>query len=304
NGSTSSCEPLTVGKADTTLSTDIHDAAHNVITSAALGDTVHDSTTLSGKVGTITPTGSASFTFYPNGSCTAGTGSSAGSASLVYPTAHPSSDEGPLSTGSYSFKATYGGDGNYNGSTSSCEPLTVGKADTTLSTDIHDAAHNVITSAALGDTVHDSATLSGKVGTITPTGSVSFTFYPNGSCTAGTGSSAGSASLVYPTAHPSSDEGPLSTGSYSFKATYGGHGNYNGSTSSCDPLTVGKADTTLSTHTPYPARSSSALAALGDTVHDSATLSGKVGTITPTGSVSFTFYPNGSCTAGTGSSAG
>ena len=58
--------------------------------------------------------------------------------------AHPSTSQGPLQAGSYGFKATYSGDGNFNGSTGTCEPLTVNKAQLTAATTIHNASHSAI----------------------------------------------------------------------------------------------------------------------------------------------------------------
>ncbi len=51
-----------------------------------------------------------------------------------------SNPEGPLAAGSYSFEATYSGDANYAGSTSTCEPLTISAGTTTTDTVINDAA--------------------------------------------------------------------------------------------------------------------------------------------------------------------
>ena len=45
----------------------------------------------------------------------------------------------------------------------------------TVATDVHDAQHAVVTSAAIGSTVHDKATVSGSGGT--PTGTVDFTVW-------------------------------------------------------------------------------------------------------------------------------
>ncbi|HLO30005.1 MAG TPA: Ig-like domain repeat protein, partial [Anaerolineales bacterium] len=288
NGSTSPCEPLTVGKANTTTSTEIHDGTHAVVTSVALGTTVHDSATVSGS-GFGTPTGSVTFTFYTAGDQCTGASVAAGTVTLDGSgVAHPSSSEGPLAAGSYSFQATYSGDGNYNGSTSPCEPLTVGKANTSTSTEIHDATHAAVTSVALGTTVHDSATVSGT-GFGTPTGSVTFTFYTAGDQCTGSSVAAGTVALASGVAHPSSDEGPLAAGSYSFQATYSGDGNYNGSTSPCEPLTVGKANTSTVTTIHDATHNAVTSVALGTTVHDSATVNGS-GFGTPTGSVTFTFF--------------
>src|SRR6185436_2803636 len=85
--------------------------------------------------------------------------------------------------GSYSFKAVYAGAGNYNGSTGACEPLTVGAINSSTVTDIHDAAHAVVTSVTVGTVVHDKATVTGTAAGGVPTGNVTFTWYTNGTCT-------------------------------------------------------------------------------------------------------------------------
>src|SRR5512140_3662937 len=64
------------------------------------------------------------------------------------------------------------------------------RAATTVDVVIHDAAHNVITAAPVGTSVHASATVSGAAGT--PTGTIDFTWYASPDCStapvpAGTG---------------------------------------------------------------------------------------------------------------------
>ena len=78
----------------------------------------------------------------------------------------------------------------------------------------------------------------GTIGGFTPTGSVDFTFYANGTCT-GAGSSAGTVALDGSgVAHPSQNRGPLAAGAYSFRAHYNGDANYLAGDSACEPLTV------------------------------------------------------------------
>src|SRR5581483_11725536 len=280
-GSTADCEPLTVTKADTSTATQIHDGDHQVVTSVPLGTAVHDSATVTSANTSFKPTGTVSFTFYGNGECS-GDGVAAGSAPLDGEgVADGSSVTSALAAGSYSFRAHYGGDSNFNASEGPCEPLTVTKADTSTATEVHDGDHQVVTSVPLGSTVHDSATVTSANDSFDPTGTVSFTWYANGECS-GEGSAAGSASL---------------------RAHYGGDSNFNASEGPCEPLTVTKADTSTATEVHDGDHQVVTSVPLGSTVHDSATVTSANDSFDPTGTVSFTWYANGEC-SGEGSSAG
>jgi len=109
---------VTVGKLTPTITTDIHNAAHTIVTSVPAGATVHDSATVSGTG--AAPTGTVDFTWYSTLNCT-GAPTAAGSVAISGGTAHPSNSEGPLNAGSYSFKAHYNGDANYKPGNSACE---------------------------------------------------------------------------------------------------------------------------------------------------------------------------------------
>ena len=61
-------------------------------------------------------------------------------------------------------------------------------ASTTV-TVIHDAAHATVTSVPAGTTVHDQATVTGGLGT--PTGTVTFSWFTNGTCTGTRGGDVG-----------------------------------------------------------------------------------------------------------------
>src|SRR5204862_788545 len=88
----------------------------------------------------------------------------------------------------------YNGSTIYNGSTGDCEPLPATKLASATATDVHNAAHEVITSAAIGSTVHDSAKVTGTAAGGTPTGNVTFTLYQGTTCS-GEGSAAGTVDL-------------------------------------------------------------------------------------------------------------
>ncbi|HXQ43585.1 MAG TPA: Ig-like domain repeat protein, partial [Acidimicrobiales bacterium] len=227
---TGACEPFTVGRAPSTTVTSVQ-LAGTTVTSVPLGSTVTDLATVTGAAGTST--GTVTFTYFTNGTC-ATTGTSAGTISLVAGSAS-SNSEGPLVAGSYSFQATYNGDGTYASSTGTCEPFTVTMASSSTVTSVQ-LGGKTVTSVTQGATVTDLATVTGT-GAGTPTGTVTFTFFTNGTCTA-TGTSAGTVSLVSGSA-TSNSEGPLTAvGTDSFQATYNGDGNYTGSTGKCEPFTV------------------------------------------------------------------
>jgi hypothetical protein len=285
-----------------TISTDIHTAAHTIVTSVALGTTVHDQATVTGAPG-LDPTGSVTFTFYTTASDCTGASVGAGTVALVSGVAHPSTSQGPLAAGSYSFQASYPGDSHYNAATSACEPLTVTKATPTNVTEIHDATEAVVTGVALGTTVHDQATVTG-IPAFDPTGSVTFTFYTTASDCTGASVGAGTVALVSGVAHPSTSQGPLAAGSYSFRASYPGDTNYNAVTSDCEPLTVNKADTTTATEIHDGTHTVVTSVPAGTTVHDQATVSESNPSFSPTGSVTFTFYTAASDCTGASVAAG
>ena len=96
----------------------------------------------------------------------------------------------PGASGSFAFQASYSGDGTYNGSTGPCEPLIVTKVASSTVTVIHNAAHQVVTSVPAGTTVHDQATVTG-CGLATPTGTVTFDWFTNGTCAGRAGGDVG-----------------------------------------------------------------------------------------------------------------
>jgi len=80
------------------------------------------------------------------------------------------------------------------------QPLTVTEVDPLVTTDIHNAAHAIVTSVAVGTTVHDSATVSGPAGLPTPSGNVTIQWFTNNECTGDPADSSAATALVDGTA--------------------------------------------------------------------------------------------------------
>src|SRR6266566_4039344 len=299
-GSTSPCEPFTVGASS--VSTVVFDASTFSAWSGSEvgGASAYDTATVNVNASFVYPTGTIVYAFYTNGACS-GTGVTESVTLYAGSSVPSSSTHGPLAPGSYSFRAVYSGDSHFVGSTSPCEPFIV----SSVSTVVFDASTFSAWSGSetTGTSAYDAATMSTS-GTLVATGTVSYTFYTNGGCT-GAGSTAGTVLLMSTGAVPiSNTDGPLAAGSYSFRAVYSGDTNYAGSTSPCEPFSVNIGPSATST-TVFDASTNAPWSGSevgGASAYDTGTVSGVPG-VTPTGTVSYTFYTNGGCT-GTGASAG
>jgi Bacterial Ig-like domain (group 3) len=134
------------------------------------------------------------------------------------------------------------GPDTFNTVTTAAAPATVDRpADCTVPsstvTVIHNATHQVVTSVSQGTTVHDQATVSGSAGT--PTGTVTFKWFTNGSCTGDAAATSSPVTLVSGVADASAfAQTPNVSGTYGFQATYAGDSTYDGSTGACEPLVV------------------------------------------------------------------
>ena len=110
-----------VEKAEPTISTQVHDVNHMDMTNGTVsaGTPVHDQATVNGQVNGIAITGTVTYRFYINASCS-GTPAS----NETVPVGTESTPQ-TLAPGSYSYDAVYSGDANYNASDSDCEPFQV-----------------------------------------------------------------------------------------------------------------------------------------------------------------------------------
>ncbi len=215
----------TVNKADTTttISSDVPDPSvtgqtvtFNVSVAAVAPGAAVPPTTITGTV-TVSDGGTNTC----NATLTAG----AGSCTIAFPT-----------VGLYSATASYGGDSNFNGSTSPAVSHTVNKADTTssITSDTPDPTHidEVVTVQYTVDVA--------PPGAGTPTGNVTVSDGVD-SCTATV--AAGECNITLTT-----------LGARSLTATYAGDTNFNTSTSPAEPHQVDKWDTTtaITSDTPDP----------------------------------------------------
>jgi|GEM_PF-1589785 len=217
----------------------VHDGTHSNITTTNVGGTVHAGATVTGSAGT--PTGKIDFTFYSNNSCTGSGTADTGNPFTLDGSGvlDPSSNQGPLSAGSYSFKAHYEGDANYDPANSACQSLTVTTFTPTVTTTIYNNTTGLsVTSVPKGTFVYDKATVSGSAGT--PTGTVDFTLYKNKTDCTGTTQVYNNVSLTGGVAQSpayQTDTGP-SAKSISYKVHYNGDATYNAADGVCEPLIV------------------------------------------------------------------
>jgi len=199
----------------------------------ALGDIVYDTSITGNAIAPFSPlTGSGAYTFFANGSCS-GSGSSAGGGMLSGGLAPQSMNEGPLAAGMYSFNATYSGNPNYLGSTSTCEPFTVNKAGTTTSglviteTDLSGTwTLPPSTTFTLGAVLQPSVvTVGTQVDGFVIGGMVTYSLY-GGACSGSAIQTSGPLSIgSSPSIMGGAKLNP--SGSYCIVANYGGDQNYN-----------------------------------------------------------------------------
>ncbi len=279
-----------------TVTTEIHDEDHEEITSAAIGEVVHDEAEVSGEAGT--PTGEVDFRVWLGNTTCSGDSISAGEdVELEDGVAHPS-DPIVVPPGGLSFRAQYDGDSTYDDEDSACEPLEA-LVTPTVTTEIHDEDHEEITSAAIGEVVHDEAEVSGEAGT--PTGEVDFRVWLGNTTCSGDSISAGEdVELEDGVAHPS-DPIVVPPGGLSFRAQYDGDSTYDDEDSACEPLEA-LVTPTVTTEIHDEDHEEITSAAIGEVVHDEAEVSGEAGT--PTGEVDFRVWLGNTTCSGDSISAG
>ncbi len=267
-------------------------------TTGVIGTSVlSDTATLTGG---NAPTGTISFSIQaPDGTVTP-EGSVAVSGDNTY--------SGPgtvlaMEAGTYLWTATYSGDTNNQSAGPSNQYLTVAKASPSVGTAVNDGT-GVITTGPLGDQVYATASLSGTVSGLTPTGTVTYCFYNTATPTYGTTTPVSTQQVTLNTdgsVPSSSDTAALKAGSYSFVAVYSGDGNYAGYIGSVKPLTIDQAGSKVSSNI-VDAGGGAVTGKVGEEVYDTAAVSGSP--FTPTGTVTYDFYATATPVYGTTTPAG
>jgi hypothetical protein len=228
------------------------------------GNSVTFTATVAPTTGTGTPTGTVTFL---DGTTTLGTGTLNSSGVATFST----STSTPLTVGTHSITAKYDGDSNFTGSTSTALSQVVNPATTTT---LSSSANPSVS----GQPVTFTATVAPSTGTGTPTGTVTFM---DGTATLGTGTlnSSGVATLTIPNTTTTT---PLSVGTHSVTAVYGGSTSFGSSTSTAVSQVVDQATTsTALTSLPNPS-------SFQQTVTLTATVTTtSPGVGTPTGTVTF-----------------
>jgi hypothetical protein len=197
-------------------------------TTANIGDSITDSSTLSGA--TATAGGTVTYSAYAGANTCTGTDLLNSTVIVTNGIVPNSGVFTPTAAGTYSFQAVYSGDANNNGASSVCstEQLLV-KANPSISTTLS------ATSVDVGSTVHDSATLSGA--TSDAGGTVTYTVYTNNTCTAG----ARTAGTVTVTNGGVPDSNALAfntAGTFYWQAIYSGDAKNNSASSTCTDETL------------------------------------------------------------------
>ena len=125
------------------------------------------------------------FSWFTNGTCTAPAAATSSPFTLAGGVVDGTTfTQTPNVSGSFAFQATYSGDGTYTGSTGECEPLDGDDGRFQYGDGDPQRQHTMtVTTVPAGTTAHDQATVTGQPGLPVPTGTVTFDWFTNGTCT-------------------------------------------------------------------------------------------------------------------------
>lgn len=272
NGIPSEAKYLLVSPANPALSTQ---ASAPVM----IGGSVSDTAALSSG---FNPTGTITFNVYGPDNAACGGVPVFTSAKTVDGNSNYMSDSfTPTSAGTYRFIASYSGDGNNAAVSGACndanESVGVTKATPSISTQASGTT-------VVGGTISDTATLSNAVN---PSGAITFTVYgPDDTTCGGTAVFTSAAVPVNGNGdYNSGNFSPTTPGTYRWIASYGGDGNNNAVSGTCNDanesvLVVNKFNPGISTQASAPVT-------IGGSISDTATLSSG---FSPTGIITFNVY--------------
>ena len=304
----SSCEPFSVGLATATTSTSVFDAGTNTAWAGTetAGARAYDTAIVTGVPG-ITPTGTVTYSFFDNGSCasdantTTDTETLAGGVVPNRPRRVPSEPGATRSRPPTAAMPTTAPRCPARANRSRWDKASSHRRPRRLRRwDEHVVGRN-------GDSrcpAYDTASVTGVPG-ITPTGTVTYSFFDNGSCASDANTTTDTVTLAGGVVPNSTTQGPLAARSYSFQATYHGDANYGASPpSSCEPFSVDKASSSATTIV-FDAGSNepwNGTEVTQSSAYDTSTVTGVAG-ITPGGTLTYTYFTNATC-SGSGSPAG
>ena len=254
--STTTCQTFSLASDPSSTTTAVDDASTNSAWSNTeiSGASAFATSTVTGLPG-MAPKGTVTYNLFHNGTCSgppaATSHAAVGSGSI---------SSGALEAGSYSYQASYSGDGTYSASSGNCQAFTVASAPSAISTSVFDGTSNSAWSGgeATGATVYDTAKVTGP-SAINPTGTVTYTLFGSQNCSAPQLGASHPVTLnADGTRLPASPaSGPLAAGKYSYLAVYSGDPTYASSTAACEPFAVLTPASVTATETSVPGSGSS-----------------------------------------------
>ncbi|MFZ2621333.1 MAG: SdrD B-like domain-containing protein [Minisyncoccia bacterium] len=218
-----------------TITTEIHNGSHGVVTSVPVGSLVHANANVASTSGP-TATGFVDFSFYPNTTCTGGATVQTG---VVLALGIAESATTTVISSGLSYKVHYNGlTDTYLPVDGQCQVVSATALTTTLGITLS------TTTTLVGNSVYASSTLSNS--TTDAGGTVAYNVYTNNSCTTGT-QSAGSKTVTSGIVPVSNSLVFNTVGSFYFQAVYSGDLNNSPATSTCQNGVVDVLTTTIPT---------------------------------------------------------
>ena len=257
--------------------------------SITVGDTIHDSATLSNA--TADAGGTVTYSIYTDNTCTTPAGASdgvvgtPGTVTVTNGVVPISGDVTFNNAGDFYWQAVYSGDPNNSSATSVCasEHLVVNPAAPGITT-------SAVSPVTVGADIHDTATMTGIVNGVA--GSITFDLFDNATCT---GPAIFTDTVTGVNSNGNYDSGnytTTTTGNFFWVASYSGDANNDPATTTC-----GEDGETSHVNPAAPGITTSATAEvdLGSPIHDTAHISGLVNP-DGTGTITFTAYSDAACT--------